>query len=106
YTIGKNGTLNQTAPGILANDSDLDGDSLTANKVTDPAHGSVTLNTDGSFTYTPVSNYFGADSFTYQASDGTASSTVATVNLSVTNINRTPVANDDAYTVLKNSTLK
>ena len=105
YTIGKNGTLNLTAPGILANDSDLDGDSLTANKVTDPAHGSVTLNTDGSFTYTPVSNYFGADSFTYQASDGTASSTVATVSLSVTNINRTPVANDDAYTVLKNSTL-
>jgi uncharacterized repeat protein (TIGR01451 family) len=105
YTLGKNGTLNLTAPGVLANDSDLDGDALSVNKVTDPAHGSLTLNTDGSFTYTPVSNYFGADSFTYQASDGTASSTVATVSLSITNINRAPVANDDAYTVLKNSTL-
>jgi len=45
----------------------------------------VTLNANGSFTYTPVSNYFGADSFTYRASDGIANSGMVTVNVTVTN---------------------
>ena len=52
--------------------------------VATPAHGTVTLNADGSFTYTPAANYNGADSFTYTANDGTADSNVATVTITVT----------------------
>ena len=59
------------APGVLANDTDVDGNPLTAALVTGPAHGTLALNANGSFTYTPTANYNGADSFTYTASDGT-----------------------------------
>ena len=105
YTLGKNTALSITAPGLLANDLDLDGDLITSLKVTDPAHGIVTVNTNGSFTYTPVSNYFGADSFTYLATDGSSNSAPAIVSLTITNINRAPTAGNDAYTIGKNGTL-
>jgi VCBS repeat-containing protein len=68
---------------VLANDTDADGNTLTAVKVSDPAHGTVTLNSDGSFTYTPSSGYTGTDSFTYQASDGQNDSNNITVNITV-----------------------
>ena len=68
------------AAGVLANDTDVDGDALTAVLVSGPAHGSLTLNADGSFTYTPSANYNGPDSFTYKANDGQADSNVATVS--------------------------
>ena len=55
---------------MLGNDSDADGDSLSAMLATGPAHGRLTLNADGSFIYTPDANYNGADSFTYRANDG------------------------------------
>jgi VCBS repeat-containing protein len=67
---------------VLTNDTDADGNSLTATKLTDPAHGTVTLQSSGAFTYTPSTNYTGSDSFTYAASDGTDSSN-ATVNITV-----------------------
>src|SRR5260370_24651608 len=67
--------------------------------------GSLTLNANGSFTYTPVSNYFGADSFTYRANDGLSNSGIATVTLTITNVNRAPVATADSYTLNKNSSL-
>jgi VCBS repeat-containing protein len=105
YTLGKNTSLTVAAPGVLANDTDLDGDILTAVKLTDPLHGTLTLNSNGSFTYTPASNYFGADSFTYEANDGLANSQVATVSLTITNINRAPVAADDNYTLGMNTVL-
>ncbi|GAB2174637.1 cadherin-like domain-containing protein [Dongia sp. agr-C8] len=71
------------ANGVLKNDTDVDGDALTASKVTDPAHGTVTVNADGSFTYTPNAGYFGKDSFTYEADDGNGGTSTATVNLYV-----------------------
>ena len=49
-----------TAPGVLANDTDVDGDPLTAVLVAGPAHGTLTLNANGSFTYAPTANYNGA----------------------------------------------
>ena len=63
---------------MLANDTDPNGDALTAVLVTNPAHGTLTLNADGSFTYTPAGDYTGPDSFTYRASDGTPTSAPAT----------------------------
>jgi ELWxxDGT repeat protein/VCBS repeat-containing protein len=56
---------------------------LSATVVSGPAHGSLTLNADGSYTYTPTAGYVGPDSFTYQASDGIDPSNVATVSVNV-----------------------
>ena len=66
---------------MLANDTDPDGNPLTAVVVTGPAHGTLTLNSDGSFTYTPTSSFVGSDTFTYSAIDGTLNSTLATVTI-------------------------
>jgi VCBS repeat-containing protein len=71
------------ASGVLANDSDPDGDTLIASVVGQPANGSVALNPDGSFTYTPDNDFSGDDSFTYTGNDGRATSDVATVEITV-----------------------
>jgi len=93
------------AAGVLGNDTDADVDPLTAVLVTGPAHGSLTLNPDGSFTYTPDANYHGADSFTYRANDGTDDSNIATVNLTINPVNDAPVAVDDTYATDLNTPL-
>ncbi|PYJ08398.1 MAG: hypothetical protein DME25_01630, partial [Verrucomicrobia bacterium] len=105
YGGNKNSQLSVGAPGVLGNDTDSDGDTLTASVVTGPAHGVLSLSTNGGFTYTPNSNYFGADSFSYQAGDGLTNSASATVSLAITNVNRAPVANSDGYGLNKNSPL-
>jgi VCBS repeat-containing protein len=91
YSVAMNASLTVTAPGILGNDGDQDANALTAILVTAPAHGVVALNADGGFTYTPTSNYFGADSFAYQASDGLTTSAVATVTLAITGSSTGPL---------------
>lgn len=105
YTITEDTALNITAPGILANDSDPDGDALQMILLSLPAHGSLASGVDGAFIYTPNSNFNGTDSFTYQASDGAANSPVATVNITVTPLNDVPIANDDTYTMTADTTL-
>ncbi len=65
-------TLTVEAPGVLANDSDADGDSLIAVLVAGPSNGMLTLNRDGSFTYTPNAGFTGADTFTYLAEEAAA----------------------------------
>src|SRR6185437_3540149 len=82
--------------GVLANDSDADGDPLTAVLVTGPAHGTLSLNSNGSFTYTPAAGFSGTDSFTYRATDGVLGSNAATVTITVVRPG-TPVAVDDSY---------
>jgi VCBS repeat-containing protein len=84
--------LNVAAPGVLANDTDGDDDSLTAVLDAGPTNGTLTLNADGSFDYTPNANYNGPDSFTYHANDCQADSNVATVTITVNDINDPPVA--------------
>ena len=79
--------------GILANDSDVEDDQLTAVKVSDPTHGTLVLNSNGSFTYMPEGDFYGTDSFTYKANDGSKDSDVATVYITVNNVNDDPVAN-------------
>jgi VCBS repeat-containing protein len=88
--------LNVAAPGVLGNDTDAENDPLTAVLVTDVGNGALTLNADGSFTYTPNALFAGTDTFTYQANDGMADSNVATVTIDVTNA--VPAANDDTAT--------
>jgi VCBS repeat-containing protein len=108
YVAAKNTTLNvSVALGVLANDSDADGNALTATLSSGPSHGAVTLNSDGSFSYSPAIGFVGADSFAYQASDGIESSAVTTVNVTVdgTPDNRAPVSQSDVYTTLKNTPL-
>ncbi len=83
YSTNVNTVLNQVAPGVLSNDTDPQGTVLTAQLVSAPTHGILTLNADGSFTYTPATNYVGSDSFTYNANDGTSNSNIASVNLTV-----------------------
>jgi hypothetical protein len=100
YSTAKNVQLDILAPGVLGNDSDPDGDPLIAIPNTDPSNGTLTLNADGSFTYTPNNGFQGTDSFTYVAYDGFAPSNLATVNIDV--INTAPVAGDDSYVTDKN----
>jgi len=83
YAVGYGALLQVAAPGVRANDMDADGDTLTAILENGPAHGSLTLNGDGSFTYQPVVGYVGEDSFTYRVGDGAAESVPATVTLTV-----------------------
>ena len=71
------------AGGVLSNDSDPDGDALTAALVSGPSHGSLTLNSDGSFTYQPNEDFVGQDSFSYTASDGSPDSGLATATITV-----------------------
>ena len=64
---------------MLANDSDLDGDTLSVTSVSTPAHGSAVVNAAGTITYTPAANYNGPDSFTYTVGDGHGGTATATV---------------------------
>ncbi|TXL71174.1 tandem-95 repeat protein [Vineibacter terrae] len=84
-----------SAAALLANDTDADLDALTIQGVTQPAHGALADNGNGTFTYTPVRNYNGADSFTYTVSDGHGGSDTARVSIAVNPVNDAPVAIDD-----------
>ena len=85
-------TLAVAAPGVLGNDTDGDGDPLTAVLVSGPANGTLVLNADGSYSYTPGADFNGTDSFTYLANDGTADSAIAaTVTITVNAVNDAPV---------------
>ncbi len=75
YDVTENTPLTVNAfAGVLANDTDADGDQLTASLVSGPSDGTLQLNPDGSFTYTPNTGYTGTDSFEYQDSDGAENS--------------------------------
>ncbi len=100
-----NENVSLTTGNVLTNDSDPDGDTLTAVQVTGPTNGSLTLNSDGTFTYTPNNDFHGTDSFTYQATDGTLLSNTATVTITVNHVNQAPVANDDSFTSPEEQTL-
>jgi subtilisin-like proprotein convertase family protein len=81
---------------VLANDSDVEGDSLGLTIESQGAHGTATVNPDGTITYTPAANWSGTDSFSYRVSDGQGGSTVASVTVTVNPVNDTPVAGDDS----------
>jgi VCBS repeat-containing protein len=82
YTVQQGDLLTVAAPGVLGNDSDAESDPMTAVLVSDVGNGSLTLNADGSFSYRPDAAFYGSDSFSYEANDGT-SSDLAVVALTV-----------------------
>jgi VCBS repeat-containing protein len=94
-----------SAPGVLSNDTDPEGDPLTANLVANVSHGTLSLASNGSFTYTPAADYNGPDSFTYRARDGAAYSNTVAVSITVTPVNDAPVAVADAHSAGSGRTL-
>lgn len=103
YTINEAGTL--SGNNLLGNDTDTDNDTLTAIAVSQPSNGTLTLNTDGSFSYTHDGSETTSDSFTYKANDGALDSNTVTVTISVTAVNDEPIAQADSYTVSEGETL-
>lgn len=90
YATSKDTSLTVPPPGVLANDTDAESNPLTALLLAGPSNGSVTLNANGSFTYTPNANFNGTDTFTYKANDGTTDSAAATVAVTVNSVNDSP----------------
>jgi PKD repeat protein len=97
YTTNEGGDHTLTVgagQGVLANDTDPEHDPLTASLVSVPANGTLHLQGDGSFDYTPNSAYFGDDGFSYRASDPSGGSSTATVTIHVQPVNDSPRFND------------
>jgi VCBS repeat-containing protein len=99
YSTPQDTVLSRSADqGLLANDADPNGDTFTASVGTPPGHGTISLADDGSFVYTPTSDFTGTDSFTYRAVDaGSAMSSITTVTINVGLVNHVPVANSESY---------
>jgi len=100
YQVGGNSVLTVPAPGILANDTG--NGPLTAMLVNGPADGTLALAADGGFIYTPMPDFSGMDSFTYECTDGQSTSSVATVSI---NVLPAPAAADDFYSVASGAVL-
>ena len=83
YSVSQDTTLTAAAPGVLGNDTDVDGDVLHAVLVTNATHGNVVLHSDGSFSYTPNPGFACTDSFSYKANDGTFDSNVVSDTINV-----------------------
>ena len=83
YLVDENHQLNVVAPGVMVNDHDVDNDALQVITISEPGHGSLVLNSNGSLLYIPDLNFNQTDSFTYQLNDGNDVSNVATVKVNV-----------------------
>ena len=97
YRTSEDVALTVAAPGVLINDTDKNGDVLTAALVAGPSNGSLALKPDGSFTYMPDKDFYGSDSFTYTAHDGKENSNPVTVDIAVSRLVRMN-AGGSAYT--------
>src|SRR5438876_26076 len=111
FSGNENATLIVTpALGMLANDTDADGDVLSVSTITfsgvpgatvgtqftNPATGNkFTVNSNGSIVMVPATNFFGTESFTYKANDSQLDSNTATVTITINHVNQPPVANND-----------
>ena len=91
YTVDQRQTLTVAEPGVMGNDIHHKDYPITAWLVAGAAHGSVTLNDTGSFTYVPTVTFSGTDTFTYKVNDGHADSNIATVTITVRAVYDPPV---------------
>ncbi len=122
YSVAEDNVLTRTlAQGVLSNDTDADlvtvipgvnifvndenPTTLALEPVTNVTRGTLVLNSDGSFTYTPFAEFNGSDFFVYRATDGRLLGQNVTVSLTVTPVNDAPFANDDTLTVFEDSTV-
>jgi VCBS repeat-containing protein len=106
YSIAEDGLLAiATELGLLANDTDPDGDALLASLESPPSHGSLVLQPNGSFTYTPAADFNGFDQFQYRVGDADATSEPVTVTIRVTAQNDAPIASSDHYSADEDETL-
>jgi Bacterial Ig domain len=83
YFVNQDTTLTVNEPGVLENDNDVDNPVITAVLDQGPVHGTLGLNPDGSFVYTPQPGFAGQDTFKYHASDGSLDSSSVTVSITV-----------------------
>ncbi len=83
YSVAADTTLTVPGPGVLANDTDPQGDPLTATLLAEPLDGTLSLGSDGSFTYTPNAGFVGTDGFVYQAGNGYLTSDATLVSITV-----------------------
>lgn len=98
-------TLTNDATTVSNNDTDVDNVSLTAIIVTQPTNGSLTLNSNGTFSYTHNGSETTSDSFTYKVYDGSIYSNNATVNITILPVNDAPVTINDSFTVNEGGTV-
>jgi VCBS repeat-containing protein len=106
YATAEDAQLNVAAAGgVLANDTDPDGNALTAVLVGPPSSGTLTLQPNGSFNFAPVAGFNGTVTFTYQADDGQLRSTTATVTITVNAVNDPPVAQPDTFSTAEDTAL-
>jgi VCBS repeat-containing protein len=109
YTVNEDATLNVPAAsgdpgqGVLNNDYDPEGSTLTSSLLSNPAHGTVGLGPTGGIQYTPEHNFNGTDTFTYRATDGTQPSAAATVHITVVPVNDAPAGVADAFQTLEDT---
>ncbi len=100
YSVDEDATLTATLgiDDLLLNDTDVDGDTLTVNTnpIVDTSNGTLVLSNDGTFTYTPIADYHGSDTFTYEISDGNGGTSQAVVNITVNPLNDAPIGVDDS----------
>jgi hypothetical protein len=95
YEVEEDETLDVSAPGIIENDLDADGQPLQVLLGEEPLFGSLTISEDGSFDYAPSADFNGEDQFTYRLSDGEATSELAIVHIRVLPVNDIPQAVED-----------
>ncbi|MDR7090925.1 retention module-containing protein [Cellvibrio fibrivorans] len=107
-TVNEGGTatlLESGATSVLANDSDAENSPLSAILVSGPAHGTLTLNANGTFSYTHNGSETTSDSFTYRANDGTNNGNIVTVQIAITPVNDAPIAVNDTANVDEGSSV-
>jgi VCBS repeat-containing protein len=105
YSVIEDSTLTVDVPGVMSNDTDADGDPLTAELLTGPSNGGLALNADGSFVYTPSAQFSGTDAFFYTVRDSTGMTAAGQVTITVDGVNDAPVAAPDSFFVVANTGL-
>lgn len=105
-TMAAGTTLNVGAPGVLGNDSDQDGDTLTVGPYTVAQHGTIDVAQDGGFTYTPDAGFVGTEHISYSVSDGVEwSSTILSIHVLAADAPLAPSALGDHYTAMSGALL-
>ena len=106
YALNEGQPLNVVAAsGVLANDTDVNGNPLTAVLIAGVSNGTLALQPDGSFSYTPPPQFNGSVTFAYQADDGLVRSNTATVTLTIAAVDDPPTAQADSYTTAEDTPL-